>query len=997
MARFLWLFIVLLAPLTHGRAQRYFARQYTLHDGLAQMQVMSVLESRHGFIWAGTKNGLSRFDGQQFRSWSGADGLPAFPIRAMTEDHEGRLWIGTASGLASFDGVSFRQETFFHNRQLNQLAVDTVRRRVVALDSDPKTLTRRSCLRENDGSWRDATAFFDQGYPDAGFIGVFYDPVEKGLFAAYADGQLMAWRDGGLEPAGRLPVDGRLSYLFAQVQHGQVVLGGEFSGGRQQAIEMLFFARKNGTYVHLGTTTDRKTFHPRSAPEADVYLIAGTRLFKYDVTGRQTVLLDNVSRPTFFQPLVTATGVWIGTEQGLWQFFGEGFREYSAAQLPLIWSMVEDARGRMWFGSYTDGFITLDGEKIERVPPPQPRLAKFQVAQPGATRDARGNLYLTTEAGIYRFDGRNFTKLCDSICLYVMYDDANRLLLAGVHHGLWVLSADGQGRFYGERDGLHPLYFVRSICKDPSGAYWLGGTDGVSRFDWATQKFRAYTRNNGHFPVACTNVPTLYTDRRGTVWAGTSAGLFRYDAGGDNFEAVAPDLIRTYVFNLAEAGEGHLLVGALDGLYFLNLDVFYRHDSVALKCFNQFNGYNGLEPGQNGAYRHSSGDVFIASSTNVVRIRPSALQLDEQPLRPYIVQINGHPLPQAGAPAVWSLPWGENTVEFTVAAIGFDRPAVTEYSVRLVGRDGDAAWSAWSPRPFAVFDRLGSGRYVFDVRARNGGNAAGGAPLVAHLPLRIDLPLWREPGIGWKLLTLTAGLALVTGLVFFRLQRARWQAQRRTYEGQLLRVETLQAQLHSHFLFNVLETFQQLVLQRRFERVDSFLQQLAQLIRRYLEASLRGVRAAGSRLEAEITLDEEVEMLRQFIEFERLQYAEAFEYTIDVAPGLDRHEESLPPMLIQPFVENAIKHGLDPSTGRRRIAITFYRQEERLIAVVRDYGPGQAAARHRKAAVAPGHRPSRGLELVENRVATLNSLGYRIAIRMQDAPGGGTEITIEIQ
>jgi LytS/YehU family sensor histidine kinase len=167
---------------------------------------------------------------------------------------------------------------------------------------------------------------------------------------------------------------------------------------------------------------------------------------------------------------------------------------------------------------------------------------------------------------------------------------------------------------------------------------------------------------------------------------------------------------------------------------------------------------------------------------------------------------------------------------------------------------------------------------------------------------------------------------------------------------QAAQIARLSSQMNPHFLFNALNSLQKFVLNKNEEETLEYISQLSALMRGTLNNSTQ----------EHITLQDEVEYLQRYLQFEKTLLGNEFSFEIDTA-GLTASDISIAPMLVQPLVENAIKHGLSAKPGEKKVSIRFERENDSLKITVRDNGVG------RKLAAATGHR-SRGLDILNSRI-----------------------------
>jgi len=315
-----------------------------------------------------------------------------------------------------------------------------------------------------------------------------------------------------------------------------------------------------------------------------------------------------------------------------------------------------------------------------------------------------------------------------------------------------------------------------------------------------------------------------------------------------------------------------------------------------------------------------------------------------------------------------------------------NKPFQSEYSYRL---DDDRAWSPWKNESFVYLNNLTSGDHSLQVRTCTG-SYDGTESSIAHLRFSISIPFWESPHF-YKY-AFIGFLMLILAITFlaWRSYRNDRRLQEQEYKARYLQVQTLQAQLNPHFTFNLLGSLKRTLLSDDRRLSEKNLDDLAVLLRRFLDASV-----AGNSV-SEIALSDEIAFLKLYIEFEQLQYKD-FSYVFEIAGNVDVQNRMIAPLLIQPYVENAIKHGLhnlsvERASGQLIVRLTDVNGQ--LICTIEDDGIGVEASRKLQEESLGGHR-SHGTTLVQERVELLNQVGYNIQIHTTERIGGGTVVTIQ--
>ncbi len=276
------------------------------------------------------------------------------------------------------------------------------------------------------------------------------------------------------------------------------------------------------------------------------------------------------------------------------------------------------------------------------------------------------------------------------------------------------------------------------------------------------------------------------------------------------------------------------------------------------------------------------------------------------------------------------------------------------YEYRLLNYD-----STWiSTRNMSArFQDLSPGNYMFEVRAKEGESNRSKNISRVHFSIA---PYFYETWFFYLLIALIS-LILFTGLTFLIIK----QIERRTrFKTSFLWMQqkALRLQMNPHFIFNSLNSVQHFILNKEEEAAGLYLSSFAKLMRKVLENSMHNL----------IPLDEELETITLYLDLEKVRFEDKFDYQIRIEKDLSVTEVKIPPMLIQPFLENAIRHGLanKPEKGLLRVHIS--RKDPLLKVEIEDNGIGLKAAAEINAR-RQGHRSS-GMKNIEERIRMLNRL-----------------------
>ena len=674
---------------------------------------------------------------------------------------------------------------------------------------------------------------------------------------------------------------------------------------------------------------------------------------------------------------------WIGSENGLGQIYNNAFKSIPANEISNAWTIIEDKNNNLWFGTYGNGMFMLpnNSNKIQ-----SNSIGKSLHYFAGSAIDNKGKLYFGTNNGLEIIDGSKSEIIWNNKTVFsIHYDDVNDRIVFGTLEGAGILENE-KVSFYGKNKGIHENYYIQSIGQDKNNNYWLGSYSGLCKLNPKTDQIKNYTLKNGNLP--CHGVYCSFKDETGNFWIGGDNGLMIYNYQLDSITLLKSEVVNTMLKSIIDLDENNLLLATKDGLYIFDKKKYLKSKTLDFKILNVTNGYKGIDPGFVGMYKDSKGFIWITSATTIDRLDPRNLILKDQHLKAMITHVNGKAIPFLHNTSIIEMPMGESNIVIKYEAIGFTRPLVTKYQYRLNG----GAWSAWNEESEAVLKDLENGNYIFEVRA-GPSDLAGDKSNIDQFKFSIHLPFYLRNWFPPIAISLSILLLMLTAFYFIRQRIAQKKYKAQLEEAKYLRSQLLLSQLNPHFIFNVLANIQNKILFDKKEEASKGIVNLSKLLRNFLNASYKGSNVSVPGIENEIPLSTEIELLKSYIEFEQNKNDNHFEYYFDYLPEFLPENYSIPPLLLQPFVENAIKHGLLLQEKRGNLWIRFRDDGGDLFCIIEDDGVGIAHSQNLRKETFLTHK-SLGSKIVKERVNLLNELGYIIEINIIERKPQGTIIEI---
>jgi LytS/YehU family sensor histidine kinase len=286
----------------------------------------------------------------------------------------------------------------------------------------------------------------------------------------------------------------------------------------------------------------------------------------------------------------------------------------------------------------------------------------------------------------------------------------------------------------------------------------------------------------------------------------------------------------------------------------------------------------------------------------------------------------------------------------------------------------DKEWVQAGTRRFAAYTNIPGGNYTFRVKAAN--NEGAWSDQIAAIQIHISTPWWRT----WWFFVLLAG-ALGGAFWFFykwRIREFRKQEQLKIqFERKLadVKMNALRAQINPHFIFNCLNSIDYYIIKNESQKASEYLNQFSRLIRLILQNSSANF----------VPLKDELEALQLYMQMESMRFNHRFDYEVKIEKNLDTENLEIPPMLLQPYVENAIWHGLMPKTEKGAIQVAITRENGYLHCAIEDNGIGREKAELFKASNHSTKKRSMGMAITQNRIELLNQqLGANTTVNIID-------------
>lgn len=478
----------------------------------------------------------------------------------------------------------------------------------------------------------------------------------------------------------------------------------------------------------------------------------------------------------------------------------------------------------------------------------------------------------------------------------------------------------------------------------------------------------------------------LYKDADKSLWVCTPNGLYYKKHRSERFNRVKIfDILNITCFNTIiqdNRNSNHYWTGTTKGLY--KFDVF--NDQI-LNGYTIADGLTSNTININGLAMSTNGELAIGTNSGLNIFHPDSVfdrDIESETSTPF-VNLDGINYPFYEE---MTIPNSTRNIEFIVHSSDLSNPKLNKYSYFLSGLDQE--WSYPTNNNHILVNNLSYGNYKLYINSTN--HLGIWSKNIRCIEFSIPAPWYFT-----KTFILILFCCLGFG-IYYLFKRAEKKKQKYFLEQQrqikYLQIQTLQSQINPHFIFNVLGSMQNQILNNDPIVANQHLIKLSKLIRRFLDSTIDANNVMHKFKLNEITLDHEIELLQMYIEFEQLQKPRKFSYSLKVDTLLATNNIRVPTMILQPHVENAIKHGLLYKDGLGTLQLHFTQSNpNELTCVIIDDGVGRIRSAEIQKSSLKLYK-SHGTSLVADRVKILNELGYLIDIKIDDNIHGGTIITV---
>jgi ligand-binding sensor domain-containing protein/signal transduction histidine kinase len=731
--------------------------------GLPQRSVISMVQTRDGYLWLGTTKGLARFDGNRyeiFNEWN-TPGLQRNTIVHLFEDSRGALWVGAENTVAILE-----------NGRVNTLEIPGG---AAALRSTCEDATGAVWLYLADGRlvrWHEGRVqnIWMPDLAPANFRKVFTDTT----------GRVWIGTDTKLyEVVSDLRAQPFELLVKSNLVPGQTFVLPSRAGGLWQFIEGRILrvpAEAGANAVEFAASYPWGTDRVMAVWEDQAgRLVVGTyesQVFRFELTGEFHQIKSLPQHAVLSLWEDRESNLWVGTDgAGLIRVKENPFHVVPGSTNSVAQSVCPDARGGMWLGFNGEGVRYQIGDRWQSFGPEQ---GLFTPNFSAVLVDRSQRVWVgTRDHGLFEFTGERFQQVAEARFsrrnIFALFEDRRGQLWVGTDQGL-ACRTGREWRWFDQQSGLTANQ-ITAIAEDKEGNLWIG-TERAGLNRWRDGKFTAFHQVDG---LPSENITALYVDDDDVLWVGTGNGLGRLHRGRWSRFTTKEGLASDSITYLIEDDQAHLWIGSNLGLMRLAKksllhQALGKTGMLTCRVYDEREGLPVSEctqGSQPAAARTADGRLWLPTIRGLVSINPKDLVPNtnaplvaiESILLDGQEQITNR-LSAVGVRTL-TIPASVERLDITYTSLNLAAPERARFRSWLEGHEDD--WNSPTDRRSASYAKLPPDEYQFRVKASNEDglwNAAGLSLQIIVLP-----PFWKT---WWfRTLVVLSLVGLIAGGVYF--------------------------------------------------------------------------------------------------------------------------------------------------------------------------------------------------------------------------------------
>ena len=991
-------------------------------DGLPTRVITCLLPDKSGYIWLGTTEGLIRYDGYTFtsiRSSPNKSSISNNIIGALVCDTTGVLWIGQYNGIVTrYDPL---HGTFTSFKVYEQSRGEPI----IGLYFDSKGNLWVSVDRVGLFKFQPSSNnFVYKGCPPMTSHDLTLSENRyKSIVGIYEDSFNNFWLT---------TVSGLTYYDRNEEKFTKVINGLALGQIKTDSISNLWITSWGGGLVHYDVKSKKHTsylWETKSNITSQLLWKSKNELWVTTFKGF-CIFNTNTKMFSFFPTPPTSsenspglsTGhlingsncIWLTSEKGLVKV-NQNDKKF---QFKELWN-PNNANTYSYYTSFvfidttdqTTYIGTMISDGLHIIKNNKEIIVKLDDNEfPGTGRevidfckDRNGNIWILTANYIYLYD-RSIQQFV-AVPQPIVGDSVSPLfnnILESSDGIIWIASYK-KGLFsFDPKEKTYKQYVANetgnSICsnetwdiiEDKKKRIWIATLrSGISVFDPALNYFKNFNTENS--PLTSNSVVDLEKTKNGDIWVASSiSGLTqcKIDSGFTFKNWTIDDGLPSNSITSLGVDSNENIWGYTTGNILFGAQI--ANNKLTVRTFDYSDG---LDRSLAGLGNDGTGNFYLCATGGYYSFNPQEVLKPLSSVPDLVLTsllVNNErvfPRKDSAQSDFLALDHHQNVISFEFAALNYTHPAKNLYSYILEGIDD--TWSPASMERSVKYSALQPGDYTFRVRLAGSSFAQN-----PEYSIRISVakPFWKT---WWFILS---NVFLVVGVLTsahrLRLKQVRkQQIQKIEFQQKIAEAEmhALRLQMNPHFIFNSLNSINRFILKSDVEQATHYLTKFSKLMRLILDNSKNKI----------VSLNDELMTIKLYIDLESIRFNGKFNYSINLDDKINPELIAIPPMLIQPFIENAIWHGLLHKNSVGNIQIFFQKENDLLVCTVQDDGIGRKMAQQLRSKTAVIEK-SYGMKIAKDRLSYENQNGNQSSVDVFDLVSNdgislGTKVVIKIK
>jgi len=1034
--------------------EKNFTR-YTKLDGLSNNYITGIVQDSTGYIWISTYKGLNRFDGKFFINLfknTSQSPLPENFILSLRLQHKNEIIGSTRTGVFSFNTATRQYRHFivpadsiiffWANHALDALKdekgnyVVSTKTGLYIFNATGKIICRYDQHNASDAGrvelWfggRLNELSNGMIFQENGLLGSVYNPSLNRIDSFFTEKrknlkQALLDKDGEL----RISFPGRKDELF-------IINSSEKTMGVYNILTHNYSLSSIPVSVIGDLNWDSRLFYIQDSLLAITSNVNGFYLFHYNASTKN---ISCDSKKYFASKYCTSIfndrdgRLWVGTNDGLYKlnlrnsfFTAEDLSVQLPGMLNTGVQSIYIEKNKIFAGLGNEGGLLLLDKKTKKIN----QHIQFKNSEAGCNSINfilpyhPDTLWLGTANGLIWFNKNNFSngrvnkpgqpewmnkhqsqppaETSTQVRLREpgepdwMHQNKLRNFLEDSYGNIWlsfgklnsvVFFNRSENTFKDISAPINPLLkitFCFSMAEDKEGNIWLAG-DGLCRWNRKKKVIDTLIPYPAVSKQLYNYFQILDRDENNNLWLASYANeIIQYNCTDNHMYLRLPDnsMIDGNTVTNSSIIRNAIWMGMVNGISAFNIKDY---------SVEQFNYADGLPSAvvtslrKGSFYDQTENRFYFGAGHYLISFIPDVTLSHMQIPQLFLETISKSDIVLSEKPGDIRLPYSQNDVQLRFNAINFTDPEENRFSYRMAN-EKDSSWHELYTQNSIALSNLIPGSHRIEVKLFPVNNRW--PAQLKTISITITPPFWKTT---WFYLV----VALIIAVTIYYLYRRRIKqiSQKANLDKLLAQTEmkALHSQMNPHFIFNCLNSIREMILNNENQQASHYLNKFAQIIRITLNQSSKPF----------VSLKDTIDYLQRYMEMEQIRTPH-FNYTIETDESLQTHEIMLPPMLIQPFIENAIWHGASPQAKPMQLQIHFYQSQQQLICIIEDDGIGiETSLKNKESQLV--HEPV-GIANIMQRIQVLNekyNLNSSVTIEdksnISKSNGTGTIVTIKL-